>query len=152
MHEGTPRRPGDQRQAGAAAAGRRLRLVQAARPGYEASTPRPGRRVADIAADVAAVLDALGAGDFVVDRLFRRRPALPCLRRARARPLPRRRLGGGRGALCSGRPDFLTGMGPENVEEFGLAIHEDALTPFLEKEAGRSALSPRSRSSPRSAG
>jgi pimeloyl-ACP methyl ester carboxylesterase len=32
--------------------------------------------------------------------------------------------------------DFLAGMGPENVEEFGLAVHgSDALTPYLEKES-----------------
>jgi pimeloyl-ACP methyl ester carboxylesterase len=32
--------------------------------------------------------------------------------------------------------DFLAGMSPENVEEFGLAARgTDALTPFLEKEA-----------------
>jgi pimeloyl-ACP methyl ester carboxylesterase len=32
--------------------------------------------------------------------------------------------------------DFLAGMGPENVEEFGLAARgADALTPFLDKEA-----------------
>jgi pimeloyl-ACP methyl ester carboxylesterase len=44
---------------------RGLRYVLAARPGYEGSTPRPGRRVADTAADTAAVLDALGAEEFV---------------------------------------------------------------------------------------
>ena len=49
----------------AAAADRGLRAVMYARPGYGASTPQPGRRVADAAADVTAVLDALGAGDFV---------------------------------------------------------------------------------------
>jgi pimeloyl-ACP methyl ester carboxylesterase len=32
--------------------------------------------------------------------------------------------------------DFLAGMGPENIEEFGLAVRgADALTPFLDKEA-----------------
>ena len=32
--------------------------------------------------------------------------------------------------------DFLAGMGPENVTEFGLAVRgADALTPYLEKEA-----------------
>jgi pimeloyl-ACP methyl ester carboxylesterase len=41
------------------------RIVYAGRPGYGGSTPHPGRRVADVAADVTAVLDALGADDFV---------------------------------------------------------------------------------------
>jgi pimeloyl-ACP methyl ester carboxylesterase len=46
--------------------GRRgLRTVQYARPGYLGSSPHPGRRVADAAADAAAVLDALGVGTFV---------------------------------------------------------------------------------------
>ena len=42
-----------------------LRVVQAARPGYEGSTPRPGRSVADVVPDTAAVLDALGADQYV---------------------------------------------------------------------------------------
>jgi pimeloyl-ACP methyl ester carboxylesterase len=42
-----------------------LRVVLAARAGYEGSTPRPGRRVADVAGDTAAVLDELGADTFV---------------------------------------------------------------------------------------
>ncbi len=45
-----------------AARDRNLRPILMARPGYERSTPRPGRRVADVAADVTAVLDALGPG------------------------------------------------------------------------------------------
>jgi pimeloyl-ACP methyl ester carboxylesterase len=36
-----------------------LRTVLYARPGYNASTPQPGRSVADAAGDIAAVLDAL---------------------------------------------------------------------------------------------
>jgi len=48
-----------------AAGVRGLRVILAARPGYEGSTPRPGRRVVDVAEDVAAVLDDLGAGTFV---------------------------------------------------------------------------------------
>jgi pimeloyl-ACP methyl ester carboxylesterase len=44
---------------------RGLRTVQYARPGYLASSPHPGRRVADATADTAAVLDALGVGTFV---------------------------------------------------------------------------------------
>ena len=40
-----------------AAAERGLRTVMYARPGYGGSTGQPGRRIADAAADVAAVLD-----------------------------------------------------------------------------------------------
>ena len=42
-----------------------FRCVLYARPGYGSSSPRPGRLVADAAADVAAILDALGADRFV---------------------------------------------------------------------------------------
>ena len=65
LHEGTPcglvLYPPTLR----AAAVRGLRVILAARPGYEGSTPRPGRRVVDVAEDTAAVLDDLGAGTFV---------------------------------------------------------------------------------------
>ena len=40
-----------------AAATRGLRVILAARPGYEGSTARFGRRVVDVAQDTAAVLD-----------------------------------------------------------------------------------------------
>jgi pimeloyl-ACP methyl ester carboxylesterase len=42
-----------------------LRTVLYARPGYGRSTPHPGRTVADGAADVAAILDALDADTFL---------------------------------------------------------------------------------------
>lgn len=41
-----------------------VRTVLYARPGYAGSTPQPGRRVADSAADTAAILDALGVEHF----------------------------------------------------------------------------------------
>ncbi|MGH3399128.1 MAG: alpha/beta fold hydrolase, partial [Streptosporangiaceae bacterium] len=65
FHEGTPGGLVAFPPMVAAAADRGLRTVMYARPGYGASTPQPGRRVADAAADVTAVLDALDAGDFV---------------------------------------------------------------------------------------
>lgn len=43
-----------------------LRVVTADRPGYGKSAPLPGRAVAHVAADVAAVADHLGAGRFAV--------------------------------------------------------------------------------------
>jgi len=43
-----------------------LRIVTVDRPGYGLSTPLPGRAVAHIAADVAAVADHLGLGRFAV--------------------------------------------------------------------------------------
>ena len=49
----------------AIAAARGLRLVTCARPSYGASTPMPGRRVADAAGDVEAIVDALGIERFL---------------------------------------------------------------------------------------
>jgi pimeloyl-ACP methyl ester carboxylesterase len=65
LHEGTPCGLVLYSPTLRAAAVRGLRVILAARPGYEGSTPRPGRRVVDVAEDTAAVLDDLGAGTFV---------------------------------------------------------------------------------------
>jgi predicted GNAT family acetyltransferase len=65
LHEGTPVGLALYPLVVAAALARGLRVILAARPGYEGSTPRPGRRVADVAVDTVAILDALGAGTFV---------------------------------------------------------------------------------------
>jgi len=43
-----------------------LRLMSYDRPGYGGSTPKPGRGVADAAADVAAIADELGVDRFAV--------------------------------------------------------------------------------------
>ena len=65
VHEGTPSGLVPNGKIVGAAEERGLRVVLTARPGYDGSTPRPGRRVADVADDVAQVLDALGDGQFV---------------------------------------------------------------------------------------
>src|ERR1700749_2528935 len=54
---GAPDEPAPPRRGGGAR--------QAPGPGYEESTPRPGRTVADVVPDVAAVLDAIGADRYV---------------------------------------------------------------------------------------
>ena len=45
---------------------RGLRYILYSRPGYEGSDRQPGRSVADCAADIAAIADALGVGTFYV--------------------------------------------------------------------------------------
>ena len=65
MHEGTPHGLVLYPPTVQAAQDRDLRSILVARPGYERSTPRAGRRVADAAADVAAVLNVLGLDTFV---------------------------------------------------------------------------------------
>ena len=66
---------------------RGLRTIHFARPGYGQSTPRAGRSVADVAGDVAEILDALGAGRFITSGSLGRRPARARLRRPAAGPL-----------------------------------------------------------------
>ncbi len=136
VHEGTPVGLEINSKLGAAAAERGLRIVQVARPGYVQSTPLPGRRVADIAADVAAVLDDLGSGTFVSIGFSGGGPhSIACAALLPGRCLAAASVAGVGPSGVDGL-DFLAGMGPENVEEFGLAMQgEAALTPFLEKEA-----------------
>jgi pimeloyl-ACP methyl ester carboxylesterase len=137
IHEGTPTGLGVNSTTAAAAAQRGLRYVVAARPGYEGSTPRPGRRVADVAADMAAVLDALGAGEFVTMGMSGGGPhTLACAALLPGRCLAAASVAGVAPYGAEGL-DFLAGMGPENVTEFTLALQgAEALTPYLEKEAG----------------
>jgi pimeloyl-ACP methyl ester carboxylesterase len=136
VHEGTPIGLALNSRLGAAAAERGLRVVQLARPGYEQSTARPGRRVADIAADVVAVLDDIEAGTFVSIGFSGGGPhSIACAALLPGRCLAAASVAGVAPYGVDGL-DFLAGMGPENVEEFSLAVQgADALTPFLEKEA-----------------
>ena len=136
VHGGTPSGLVVDTKIAAAAGERGLRLVLTARPGYEGSTPRPGRRVRDVAADVAGVLDALGAGAFVSIGMSGGGPhSLACAALLPGRCLAAASVAGVGPYLADGL-DFLAGMGPENVTEFGLAVRgAQALTPYLEKEA-----------------
>src|SRR5579863_7750337 len=136
IHEGTPVGLSLNARLANAATGRNLRAVLVARPGYEASTPRPGRTVADVVQDTAAVLDALGAGEYVSIGFSGGGPhTLACAALADGRCLAAASVAGVAPYAAEGL-DFLAGMGPENIEEFGLAVRgADALTPFLDKEA-----------------
>jgi pimeloyl-ACP methyl ester carboxylesterase len=136
VHEGTPSGLVANTRIAAAAGERGLRFVLTARPGYEGSTPRPGRRVRDVAADVAGVLDALGAGAFVSIGMSGGGPhSLACAALLPGRCLAAASIAGVGPYLADGL-DFLAGMGPENITEFGLAVRgAEALTPYLEKEA-----------------
>lgn len=113
-----------------------FRLVSYDRAGYGESTRRAGRSVAAVAADVAAVADALGIDRFATWGLSGGGPhALACAA-----------LLGDRVASVAtiasvgpaGVPDldFTAGMAEANVAEFSLAQQgEEALRPALEAEA-----------------
>lgn len=113
---------------------RGLRYLTYTRAGAAGSTRRPGRSVADIVEDVAAILDHLDAERCLVGGNSGGAPhAL-----ATGALLPDRVAA----VLCVcgikpyvGEPDFLDGMGEANVEEFELALQgEEALRPFVMKD------------------
>jgi pimeloyl-ACP methyl ester carboxylesterase len=98
-----------------------LRLVTYDRPGYGSSDPHVGRTVADCAADVAALADALGLDRFGVAGISGGGPhALAC-----AALLPDRvtRTAVFVGVAPATDPDFdfTAGMAEINVEDFGVA-------------------------------
>jgi pimeloyl-ACP methyl ester carboxylesterase len=136
LHEGTPVGLVLYPPTVQAARIRGLRVILAARPGYEGSTPRPGRRVVDVAEDTAAVLDELGADTFVTVGWSGGGPhALACAAAWPGRCLAAASVAGVAPYQAQGL-DWLAGMGPENVEEFGAAVQgEAALTAFLDREA-----------------
>jgi len=115
---------------------RGLRLVTYSRPGYGSSTRQPGRSVADAAADLAAVLDDLGAERCVTLGWSGGGPhAL-----AAAALLPDRVAAAtsvaGAAVFGDDGLDFLAGMGEENVKEFSAAVAgEHVLAPQLRAEA-----------------
>jgi len=136
MHEGTPIGLVLYPPTVQAAQERNLRPILVARPGYERSTPRPGRRVGDVAADVTAVLDALGLDTFVTAGWSGGGPhALACAALLPGRCLAAASIAGAAPSDADGL-DFTAGMGPENVAEFRAAIRGPAaLTEFLGREA-----------------
>jgi pimeloyl-ACP methyl ester carboxylesterase len=113
-----------------------LRTIFVSRPGYAGSTPRPGRSVADVVDDVVAVLDALGDDHFLTLGWSGGGPhALACAALLPDRCDAAASLAGVAPFDAEGL-DFLAGMGPENVEEFGAAARSrDELETFMKVEA-----------------
>ena len=120
-----------------AASTRGLRTVMYSRPGYGSSTSHPGRSVADAAADVAAILDALGADTFVTAGWSGGGPhALACSALLGPRCRAAVTIAGAAPADGDGL-DFLDGMADENVEEFTLAMKgADALDEWMSAVGG----------------
>jgi pimeloyl-ACP methyl ester carboxylesterase len=137
FHHGTPFAAVPYSPAAQSAAARGARLVYWSRPGYAGSTSQPGRRVADVAADARDVLDWLGHDRFVTIGWSGGGPhALAC-----AALMPEQceaaTVIAGVAPFDAEGLDFLDGMGPENIEEFGLA--EAGGAPFSEFLARESA-------------
>ena len=119
-----------------AASQRGLRMVGFSRAGYGNSTRNPGRSVADVVPDVAAILDELGADRCYTLGWSGGGPhALAC-----AALLPARLIGaatvGGLAPYNAAGLDWLAGMGQENVEMFRAALAgDDALRNLVERAA-----------------
>ena len=136
MHHGTPGSLVPFRSIEDAVHGRGLRLVTYSRAGYGGSTRKPGRVVADIAADFAALLDHLGAERSVTLGWSGGGPHALAV----AALLPDRVAGvtliAGVGPYGEPDLDFLAGMGQDNIDEFGAALAgHDTLAPALEEAA-----------------
>jgi pimeloyl-ACP methyl ester carboxylesterase len=130
-HHGTPGCLFQPASSQAACAERGLRYLTYSRAGAQGSTRNPGRSVADVAADMENVLDALGVERCVVAGKSGGGPhAL-----ATAALLPDRVAAVISIAGCRPFGDgFLDGMGEDNITEFELALQgEDALRPFVMK-------------------
>lgn len=139
MHEGTPVGLELYPPTVEAARVRGLRVIQIARPGYERSTPRPGRRVADVAGDTTAVMEYLGSETFVTAGWSGGGPhALACAALLPGQCLAAASVAGVAPYEADGTEglDWTAGMGPENIAEFGAAVRgAGPLTEFLEREA-----------------
>ena len=135
-HHGTPGSAIPYPSYAQAASDRGLALIQYSRAGYGESTPRPDRAVADVAEDIAAILDHRGNTEFVTLGWSGGGPhSLACaaLLRDRCRAAA---TGAGVAPYRAEGLDFLDGMGPENHEEFGAALEgRHKLEPYLEAQA-----------------
>ncbi len=135
FHHGTPGSVVPMPHLSEAAARYGLRMVTYSRAGYGASTRHAGRSVADVVTDMEQVLDHLGVDRCVTGGWSGGGPhAL-----AMAALLPGRTAGclviAGVAPFGEDGPDFLAGMGEQNVEEFGAALEgESALRPYLDGE------------------
>jgi pimeloyl-ACP methyl ester carboxylesterase len=134
FHHGTPGAATPLRALERAAHARGLRVVTASRPGYGDSSPQPGRSVADVAADSAAVLAAVGADRCLVAGWSGGGPhALACAARLDAAAAVL--VIAGVAPYQADGLDWPAGMGEGNVTEFAVAARgEDELRSFLARE------------------
>ena len=101
---------------------RGARLISYDRPGYGDSTAVRGRTVADVAADAAAIMDALGVERFATWGISGGGPhALACAALLPDRVVAVASLAGVAPFDAPGL-DYFRGMGEGNIEEFGMAM------------------------------
>jgi pimeloyl-ACP methyl ester carboxylesterase len=98
-----------------------LRFVIHSRPGYAGSSPQPGRTIASVAEDVAALLAELDADRFLTVGWSGGGPhALACAALLPGRCVAAATIAGVAPYSAEGL-DWLDGMGAENIEEFAAA-------------------------------
>lgn len=101
-----------------------IRLISYDRPGYGGSAPNPGRRVGDVAGDVAAVADALGIDRFAVwGHSGGGAPALACAALLEKRVVGAASLAGAAPYPAEGL-DWLAGTGELNEDDFRLMLRD----------------------------
>lgn len=132
-HHGTPNIGAPPEPLFAAADRLGIRWVSYDRPGYDGSSPHPGRTVASAAADVLSIADALGIDRFAVMGHSGGGPhALSC-----GALLPERVLGvvvgAGLAPFDAGGLGYFAGMAPSNAAELRAAAEgRAALEDYLE--------------------
>jgi pimeloyl-ACP methyl ester carboxylesterase len=111
---------------------RGIRMVGYDRAGYGASSRKAGRTIADVADDIAAVADAVGADRFCTWGISGGGPhALACAALLGDRVIAAAGLAPVAPYDAEGL-EFLAGMGQDNLDEFGAAAEgEGALRPYL---------------------
>jgi pimeloyl-ACP methyl ester carboxylesterase len=131
FHHGTPGAGTPVRALERATHTRGLRLVTTSRPGYGGSSRQPGRSVADVAADTAAVLAAVGAERCLIAGWSGGGPhALACA--ARLDAVAAVLVIAGVAPYGAEGLDWMAGMGEDNITEFSAALRgEDELRPYL---------------------
>lgn len=134
FHHGTPGNSTTWRAWFDELAGSELRAIAASRPGYAQSGRHQGRTVVDVVDDLSQVLDEYEIKRFVSVGWSGGGP------HALAMSLDKRCAGvitlAGVGQYGKSDLDFLHGMGPENIEEFGIALQgEGPLRKWMDANA-----------------
>ncbi len=120
FHHGTPGNSTSWREWIDELSGGQMRAIAASRPGYGQSDRHRGRKVVDVVDDLSQVLDQFEVTKFVSVGWSGGGP------HALAMSLDKRCAGvitlAGVGQYGQPDLDFLSGMGPENIEEFGVSL------------------------------
>jgi pimeloyl-ACP methyl ester carboxylesterase len=135
-HHGTPAAGRFYRPELESAEARGLRLIAFDRAGFGGSTPNPGRSIADVAADVVAILDALGVERFATYGWSGGGPhALACAALLPGRCLAAATIAGVAPYDAEGL-DWMAGMGEGNLVEFASAREgREPLTDYCRADA-----------------